>query len=59
MNRRSLLLGLAGGAVVAAAGGGYAVLRQAPAETLIATPAEAAPGAPSCPTWPWAARMRR
>ena len=44
MNRRSLLLGLAGGAVVAAAGGGYAVLRQAPAETLIATPAEAAPG---------------
>ena len=44
MNRRSLLLGLAGGAVVAAAGGGYAVLRQAPAETLIATPAEAESG---------------
>lgn len=42
MNRRSLLLGLAGGAVVAAAGGGYAVLQQTPAETLIATPAEAA-----------------
>lgn len=52
MNRRSLLLGLAGGAVVAAAGGGYAVLRQAPAETLIATPAEAAPGGTILPDIP-------
>lgn len=41
MNRRSLLLGLAGGAVVAAAGG-YVALGRGPAETLIATPALAA-----------------
>jgi len=41
MNRRSLLLGLAGGAVVAAAGG-YVALGRGPAETLIATPAVAA-----------------
>jgi len=41
MNRRTLLLGLAGGAVVAAAGGAL-VLRPGTAETLVATPAEAA-----------------
>lgn len=41
MNRRSLLLGIAGAAVIAATGG-WVSMRQNPAQSLIATPAEAA-----------------
>lgn len=41
MNRRTLLLGIAGAAVIAATGG-WISMRQNPAQSLIATPAEAA-----------------
>ena len=44
MNRRSLLLGLSGAAVIAAAAGGWAVLRPSSTQSIVATPAEAAGG---------------
>lgn len=40
MNRRTLLLGIAGAAVIAATGG-WISMRQTPAQSLIATPAQA------------------